>query len=105
MTEMMKENKNLEKLRNELKQAEKEKLQTEHQLQRKQNQLSYRESFSRKERSHRLIVCGAVFEKYFPMIKNLSERELSETLSLVDVAAFTSELEIAIAQVRKEGDE
>ena len=99
----MTENKNLEKLRNDLKRAEKEKLQVEHQLQRKKNQLSYRESFSRKERSHRLIVCGAVFEKYFPMLKNLSERELSETLSLVNVAAFTSELEIAIARIRKEG--
>ena len=101
----MTENKNLEKLRDDLKQAEKEKLQAERQLQRKKNQLSYRESFSRKERSHRLIVCGAVFEKYFPMLKNLSERELSEALSLVDVSAFTSELEIAIAKVRKEGDE
>lgn len=101
----MTENKNLEKLRNELKQAEKEKLQAEHQLQRKKNQLSYRESFSRKERSHRLIICGAVFEKYFPVIKTLSEKELSETLSIVDVAAFTRELEIAIANVRKEGGE
>ena len=99
----MTENKNLEKLRDDLKQAEKEKLQAERQLQRKKNQLSYRESFSRKERSHRLIVCGAVFEKYFPMLKNLSERELSEALSLVNVAAFTSELEIAIARIRKEG--
>lgn len=105
MTEMMTENKNLEKLRNDLKQAEKEKLQAEHQLQRKKNQLSYRESCSRKERSHRLIVCGAVFEKYFPMLKNLSERELSEALSLVNVAAFTNELEIAIARMRKEGGE
>lgn len=101
----MTENKNLEKLRNDLKRAEKEKLQVEHQLQRKKNQLSYRESFSRKERSHRLIVCGAVFEKYFPMLKNLSERELSEALSLVDVSAFTSELEVAIARIRKEGGE
>ena len=101
----MTENKNLEKLRNDLKRAEKEKLQAERQLQRKKNQLSYRESFSRKERSHRLIVCGAVFEKYFPMLKNLSERELSEALSLVNVAAFTSELEIAIARIRKEGGE
>ena len=41
----MTENKNLEKLRNDLKRAEKEKLQAEHQLQRKKNQLSYRESF------------------------------------------------------------
>lgn len=101
----MTENKNLEKLCNDLKQAEREKLQAEHQLQQKKNQLSYRESFSRKERSHRLIVCGAVFEKYFPMLKNLSERELSEALSLVNVAAFTSELEIAIARIRKGGGE
>lgn len=101
----MTKNKNLEKLRDELKQAEKEKLQAKHQLQRKKNQLSYRESFSRKERSHRLIVCGAIFEKYFPMLKNLSEKELSHALSLVDVAAFTRELEIAIARVRKEGSE
>ncbi len=105
MTEMMTENKKLEKLRNDLKQAEKEKLQAERQLQRKKNQLSYRESFSRKERSHRLIVCGAAFEKYFPVVKNLSEKELSEALSLVNVAAFTRELEIAIARIRKEGSE
>ena len=52
-----------------------------------------------------MIVCGAVFEKYFPMIKNLSEKELSEALSLVNVAAFTSELKIAIARIRKEGGE
>ena len=77
----MVENKNLEELRKELEQAKQEKLQVEHQLQRKKNQLSYRESYSRKERSHRLIVCGAIFEKYFPIIKNLSEKELSETLS------------------------
>ena len=52
----MVENKNLNELRDELEQAKQEKLQAEHQLQRKKNQLSYRESYSRKERSHRLIV-------------------------------------------------
>ena len=98
----MVENKNLNELRDELEQAKQEKLQVEHQLQRKKNQLSYRESFSRKERSHRLIICGAIFEKYFPVIKDLSEKELSEALSKVDVAAFARELEAAIEQVRKE---
>ena len=98
----MEENKNLKELRNELEQAKREKLQAEHQLQRKKNQLSYRESTSRKERSHRLIICGAIFEKYFPAIIDLSERELSEALSKVDVAAFNKELEDAIEQVRKE---
>ena len=98
----MTENKNLEELRNELEQSKQEKIQLEHQIQRKRNQLSYRENFSRKERSHRLIICGAIFEKYSPAIKDLSERELSEALSKVDVAAFARELEAAIERVRKE---
>ena len=98
----MVENKNLNELRDELEQAKQEKLQAEHQLQRKKNQLSYRESFSRKERSHRLIICRAIFEKYFPVIKDLSEKELSEALSKVNVTRFTKELEVAIEQVRKE---
>ena len=98
----MVENKNLNELRDELEQAKQEKLQAEHQLQRKKNHLSYRERFSRKERSHRLIICGAIFEKYFPIIKDLSEKELSEALSKMDVARFTKELEVAIDQVRKE---
>ena len=98
----MEENKNLEELRKELEQAKREKLQAEHQLQRKKNQLSYRVSYSRKERSHRLIVCGAIFEKYFPVIKDLSKKELSEALSKMDNARFTKELEVAIEQVRKE---
>ncbi len=98
----MEENKNLKELRNELEQAKRERLQAEHQLQRKKNQLSYRESTSRKERSHRLIICAAIFEKYFPVIKDLSEKELSEALSKVDVAAFARELKAVIEQLRKE---
>ena len=98
----MVENKNLNELRDELEHAKQEKLQAEHQLQRKKNQLSYRVSYSRKERSHRLIICGAIFEKYFPVIKDLSEKELSEALSKMDNARFTKELEVAIEQVRKE---
>ncbi len=98
----MTENKNLEELRNELKQSKQEKIQLEHQIQRKKNQLSYRENFSRKERSHRLIVCGAIFEKYFPVVKDLSEKELSEVLSSVNVTAFGRELDRAIEQMRKE---
>ena len=98
----MVEKKNLNELRDELEKAKREKLQAEHQLQRKKNQFSYRESYSRKERSHRLIVCGAIFEKYFPVIKDLSEKELSEALSKMDNARFTKELEVAIEQVRKE---
>lgn len=89
-------NKNLEELRNKLEQSKQVK------IQRKRNQLSYRENFSRKERSHRLIVCGAIFEKYFPVVKDLSEKELSEVLSSVNVTAFGRELDRAIEQMRKE---
>ena len=95
----MVENKNLEELRDELEKAKREKLQAEHQLQRKKNQFSYRESYSRKERSHRLIVCGAIFEKYFPVIKDLSEKELSEALSKMDNARFTKELELSLIHI------
>ena len=98
----MEENKNLKELRNELEQAKRERLQAEHQLQRKKNQLSYRQSNNRRERSHRLIICGAIVEKYFPVIKDLSEKELSEALSKVDVAAFARELKAVIEQLRKE---
>ena len=42
------------------------------------------------------------FEKYFPVIKDLSEKELSEALSKVDVAAFARELKAVIEQLRKE---
>ncbi len=98
----MNDMKDLNSLRKELEQKKLEKKQAEHQLQRKKNQLSYRESFSRKERSHRLIVCGAVFEKYFPMIKNLTERELSDVLSKIDISKFSIELTAGIEQLRKE---
>jgi hypothetical protein len=100
----MGESKNLDSLRNDLEQKKQKLKQAEHQLQRKQNQLSYREGFSRKERSHRLIVCGAIFEKYFPMIKDLTEPELSDVLSGIDISGFTAELTTGIDRVRKDGE-
>ncbi len=100
----MGENKNLDSLRNELEHKKLQMKQSEHQLQRKQNQLSYRENFSRKERSHRLIVCGAIFEKYFPMIKGLTEPEVSEVLSNIDISGFTEKLNAGIDLVRKDGE-
>lgn len=98
----MAEDKEIEKLGMELEERKREKARAEHQLQRKQNQLSYRESLNRKERSHRLIVCGAIFEKYFPVIKNLTEPELSKALSFVNISGFTEELIKGIDRVRKE---
>lgn len=49
-----------------------------------------------------MIVCGAIFEKYFPVVKDLSEKELSEVLSSVNATAFGRELDRAIEQMRKE---
>jgi hypothetical protein len=98
----MAEYKNLESLRNEVEQKKLKLQQTERQLNRTKNQLSYREGLSRKARNHRLIICGAIFEKYFPMIRDLTEPELSEVLSITDISGFTQELTAGISKVRKE---
>ena len=84
--------KELDKLQSEVKKLEAEKLQTEHALQLAENRLSYREKFSRKERTHRLIVTGAIFEQYLPEIRQLSEPQLSEVLSRTDLETVRSEI-------------
>ena len=98
----MAEYKNLESLRNEVEQSKQKLKHAERQLNKTKNQLSYREGLSRKARNHRLIICGAIFEKYFPMIRDLTEPELAQVLSISDIAGFTSELSAGISKVRRE---
>ncbi len=98
----MAEYKNLESLRNVVEQKKQKLKQAERQLNRTKNQLSYREGLSRKARNHRLIICGAIFEKYFPMIRDLTEPELAEVLSITDIYGFTSELTAGISKIRTE---
>jgi len=84
----MEQNKNLEKLRDELEKAKTEKAQAEHQLKRTENRLQYREKFSRKERTHHLIVLGAIMEQYFPELKGLSEVQLGKIIRKLDYEEF-----------------
>lgn len=40
-------------------------------------------NFSRKERTHRLIERGAILEKHFPKVEELSNEELSYLLGII----------------------
>ena len=96
------EHKDLQKLRNELEQARLEKEQAEHQLKRAENRLSYRENMKRKERTHQLIVLGAIMEQYFPELKGLSEERLGEIFSLLETAEIQKKFHEAICGTGKE---
>ena len=61
-----------------------------------------RESLSRKERTHRLIVRGAILEQYFPELKELSEPEISEVFQYIVKDELHQVLKEAIAYVRKQ---
>ncbi|MBR1930914.1 MAG: DUF3847 domain-containing protein [Lachnospiraceae bacterium] len=100
----MENNKKLQKLRTDLEQARMEKNQAEHQLKRAENRLKYRESMSRKERTHRLIVVGAIVEQYFPELKELTEIQMSAVFGSLDLEVFHQALKEAILQNGKEVD-
>lgn len=100
----MEENKKLQKLRDELDRARQVRVQTEHQLTRAENRLKYRESMSRKERTHHLIVVGAIFEQYFPELKGLSEIQLSAVIGSLDLDVFHGAIQKAMEESREEGD-
>ena len=88
--------------RNDLASAEKQLEQATHRINRLEQKLKYRESLSRKERTHRLIVRGAILEQYFPEVKELSEPEISEVFHYIVKEELHQVLKEAIAYVRKE---
>lgn len=92
----------LQKLRVNLEQAKIEKTQAEHQLNKAENRLRYRESFSRKARTHHLIVLGAIMEQYFPELKGLSEAKLGEVFETLNLELFHKALYGAIEKTGKE---
>ena len=81
----MEENEKLHKIRAEVEKAKQEKQQAERLLVRAENRLKYRENMSRKARTHRLIVLGAVMEQYFPELKELSEVQLGQMMEHLDI--------------------
>lgn len=98
----MEENEKLHKIRAEIEKAKQEKQQVERQLVRAENRLKYRENMSRKARTHRLIVLGAVMEQYFPELKELSEVQLSQMMEHLDINALHEAFYNALANSRQE---
>ena len=88
--------------RNDLASAEKQLEQATHRIERLEQKIKYRESFSRKERAHRLIVRGAILEQYFPELKELSEPEISEVFHYIVKDELHQMLKEAITHVRRE---
>ena len=88
--------------RNDLASAEKQLEQATHRIERLEQKIKYRESLSRKERAHRLIVRGAILEQYFPELKELSEPEVSEVFHYIAKDELHQVLKEAIAYGRRE---
>ena len=75
--------KELEALRAKLKVAEIRAEQSEHQVQRLENRIKYRENRQRRERAHRLITRGAAIESILPQVKELSEVSFYELMERI----------------------
>ena len=98
----MEENDKLHKIRVELEKAKQEKQQAERQIVRAENRLKYRENLSRKARTHRLIVLGAVMEQYFPELKELSEVQIGQMMEHLDINALYGAFYNALTNGRQE---
>lgn len=98
----MEEYEKLHKIRAEIEEAKQEKQQAERQLVRAENRLKYRENMSRKARTHRLIVLGAVMEQYFPELKELSEVQLGQMMEHLDINTLHEAFNKALVNSRQE---
>lgn len=97
----------LEKLRQDVESAKKEKLQYEHQLTRAKNRLTHYERKQDKARTHRLIVEGAELEYVFDGIENIPQETfrafLSELSSLPEVVNIYNNYSKTTAPITTEG--
>ena len=96
---------NLEKLKRELEQVQKEKEQYIHRLQRLENRKSYMEKKQgknpeRAERNHRLITRGAVVEHFIPATKGYSETEF---YSLMEILVNQESVKQILSDYRPQG--
>ena len=99
----------LEKLRQELEAAKKEKLQYEHQLTRAENRLANCKKKQDKARTHRLIVEGAELEYVFDGIETIPQETfrafLGELGSLPDAQALYKKYSSVLSPSTEGGDE
>ena len=62
------------------------------------------QSSERKERSHRLIVKGAEFEKAFPLSRDLEQEEVQEVMNQLQNSSYNKSIvrQVHIAALHKE---
>ena len=87
-------------LQKELETAESKAAQYEHQVQRLENRIKYRENRKRRERTHRLITRGAAIESILPQIGELPEVPFYE---LMERIFSKPEVSAEIERTLKEG--
>ena len=72
--------KNLEKLNEEIRQAETQLAQEKHKVQRLENRIKHLEKGERKKRTHRLCNLGGTIESVAPEVKELTRTEIIELM-------------------------
>ena len=72
--------KNLEKLNEEIRQAETQLAQEKHKLNRLENRKKYLEKGERQKRTHRLCNLGGTIESLAPEVKDLTRTEMTELM-------------------------
>ncbi len=72
--------KNLEKLNEEIRQAETQLAQEKHKVQRLENRIKHLEKGERKKRTHRLCNLGGTIESLAPEVKELTRTEIIELM-------------------------
>ena len=72
--------KNLEKLNEEIRQAETQLAQEKHKVQRLENRIKHLEKGERKKRTHRLCNLGGMVESVAPEVKDLTRTEMTELM-------------------------
>ena len=75
--------KNLEKLNEEIRQAETQLAQEKHKVQRLENRIKHLEKGERKKRTHRLCNLGGTIESLAPEFKDLTRTEMTELMEYI----------------------
>ena len=75
--------KNLEKLNEEIRQAETQLAQEKHKLNRLENRKKYLEKGERTKRTHRLCNLGGTIESLAPEVKDLTRTEMTELMEYI----------------------
>lgn len=97
------ESMSLEELRANMEKSKKE-LELEHAIHNKNILEQRKRIVERKERSHRLIVKGAEFEKAFPLSRDLEQEEVQDVMEQLQNSSYNKSIvrQVYIAALHKE---